>query len=73
MPDAISTADGVRRAIRGDARAFDDLARTFLRPACAVALAVLGRPADAEDVAQQALVTTLERMESCPDPERAGP
>jgi RNA polymerase sigma-70 factor (ECF subfamily) len=73
MPDATSTADQVRRAIRGEARAFDELARTFLRPAYAVALAVLGRPADAEDVAQEALVTALERIESCRDPERFGP
>ncbi len=72
MPDASSTAEDVRRAAGGDARAFDALARAFLRPAYAVALAVLGRPADAEDVAQEALVTALERIGTC-DPERFGP
>jgi RNA polymerase sigma-70 factor (ECF subfamily) len=73
MADAISTADLVRRATRGDVRAFDALARAFLRPAYAVALAVVGRPADAEDVAQEALVTALERIDTCRHPERFGP
>ncbi len=72
MPDASSTAEDVRRAAGGDARAFAALARAFLRPAYAVALAVLGRPADAEDVAQEALVAALERIGTC-DPERFGP
>ncbi len=72
MPDATPTAELVRRATRGDARAFDALARAFLRPAYAVALAVVGRPADAEDVAQEALVNALERIDSCRHPERFG-
>ncbi len=45
------------------------LARRHLRAAYVVALAVLGRPADAEDVAQEAFVVALERLESC-DPDR---
>jgi RNA polymerase sigma-70 factor (ECF subfamily) len=71
--DATSTADLVRRAVGGDARAFDGLARAFLRPAYAVALAVVGRPADAEDVAQEALVAALERIDTCRHPDRFGP
>jgi RNA polymerase sigma-70 factor (ECF subfamily) len=73
MTDPASTAELVRRAVDGDARAFDALARTFLRPAYAVALAVVGRPADAEDVAQEAVVTALERIDTCRQPERFGP
>jgi RNA polymerase sigma-70 factor (ECF subfamily) len=73
MPDATSTAEQVRLALRGEARAFDALARAFLRPAYAVALAVLQRPADAEDVAQEALVAALERIDTCRHPDRFGP
>jgi RNA polymerase sigma-70 factor (ECF subfamily) len=72
MPDATSTAEQVRRARRGEARAFDELARAFLRPAYAVALAIVGRPTDAEDVAQEALVAALERIDTCRDPDRFG-
>jgi RNA polymerase sigma-70 factor (ECF subfamily) len=73
MPQAELTADLVRRAQGGDASAFEALARTFLRPAYAVALAVVGRPADAEDVAQEAVATALERIDTCRHPERFGP
>ena len=58
------------RAKRGDRDAFSELARAYLRPAYAVALAILGRPADAEDVAQEALVAALEKLETCREPER---
>jgi RNA polymerase sigma-70 factor (ECF subfamily) len=67
------TADLVRRALEGDASAFDGLARAFLRPAYAVALAMLRRPADAEDVAQEALVAALQRLDTCRDPGLFGP
>jgi RNA polymerase sigma-70 factor (ECF subfamily) len=46
--------------------------RRHLRAAYAVALAVLGRPADAEDVAQDAFVAALERLEDCREPDRFG-
>ena len=59
----------VARARRGEAGAFDELVRRHLRAAYAVALAVLGRPADADDVAQDAFVAALERLDSC-DPKR---
>jgi RNA polymerase sigma-70 factor, ECF subfamily len=68
--DAQTTAALATRAKRGDRDAFGALARAFLRPAYAVALAILGRPADAEDAAQEALVAALEKIESCRDPER---
>jgi RNA polymerase sigma-70 factor (ECF subfamily) len=65
-----ATAALVVRAQRGEVEAFSRLARAFLRAAYSVALAVLGRPADAEDVAQDALLVALERIESCREPAR---
>lgn len=41
-----------------------------MRAAYAVALAVLGRPADAEDVAQEAFLVAIERLDRCRDPDR---
>ncbi len=41
-----------------------------MRAAYAVALAVLGRPADAEDIAQEAFVVAIERLDRCRDPDR---
>lgn len=60
----------VRRAQRGDAHAFEQLASTFLRPAYSVALAFVRRPSDAEDIAQDALIAAFEHVESCREPER---
>jgi RNA polymerase sigma-70 factor (ECF subfamily) len=62
-------AELVVRARQGDPAAFDALVRGHLRAAYAVALAVLGRPADADDVAQEAFVTALDRIDDC-DPAR---
>ncbi len=60
----------VARARAGDAGAFEALVRRHLRAANAVALGVLGNPADAEDVCQDAFLAALERLEDCRDPER---
>jgi RNA polymerase sigma-70 factor (ECF subfamily) len=65
-----SVAELVTRAKRGDASAFDQLVRRHLRAAYAVALAVLGRPADADDVAQDAFIAALERIDDCREPAR---
>lgn len=62
------TAELVERARRGERDALEALARAYLRPAYAVALAILGRPADAEDAAQDALVAALGRIGTCRDP-----
>lgn len=70
MLDQNATAALVVRAQRGDGTAFAELARAFLRAAYSVALAVVGRPVDAEDVAQDALVTALEKIGSCREPDR---
>jgi RNA polymerase sigma-70 factor (ECF subfamily) len=60
----------VRQARRGDAGAFDTLVRRHYRAAYAVALAVLGNRADAEDVCQDSFLKALERLEDCREPEK---
>ncbi len=55
----------VERARGGDASAFDELTRRYLRPAYAVALSVVLEQADAEDVVQDAFISALERIDSC--------
>lgn len=63
-----ATAALVHRAIAGDAGAYEALVRRHLRAAYAVALAVVRTPAEAEDVAQEALVVAWEKLESCEKP-----
>jgi RNA polymerase sigma-70 factor (ECF subfamily) len=63
-------AELVQRARRGDAAAFEELVRRHMRKAYLTALAQLGEPAAAEDVMQDTLVTALERLDDCRDPER---
>jgi RNA polymerase sigma-70 factor (ECF subfamily) len=65
-----TVAELVTRAQRADPAAFDQLVRRHLRAAYAVALAVLGRPADADDVAQDAFIAALERIDDCREPAR---
>lgn len=55
---------GVRR---GEPRALDAIVRQHLRAAYAVALAVLRRPTDAEDVAQEALIVAIQRIDTLRD------
>lgn len=71
ISDAV-TADLVRRVQRGEPRAFEGLAKAFLRAAYSVALAIVRRPSDAEDVAQDALLIAFERIDTCRDPARFG-
>jgi len=68
------TADStlVRRSLEGDAEAFEELVRRYIRPAHAVALGVVREPADAEDVCQDAFIRALERLDDCRDPEKFG-
>jgi RNA polymerase sigma-70 factor, ECF subfamily len=65
-----STANLVVRAQKGEADAFEALLRTYLRAAYSIALAVVQRPADAEDVAQDAMLLAIERIGTCRDPTR---
>jgi len=60
----------VVRLQRGDESACEPLARMFLRSCYAVALAVLRHPQDAEDVAQEALVRAMGRVNQLREPER---
>jgi RNA polymerase sigma-70 factor (ECF subfamily) len=64
------TAALVARARAGEPKAFEVLTRRHLRAAYAVALAVLGSPADAEDVAQEGFVVAFGRLETCREPAR---
>jgi len=70
MLDPERTAEMVVAAKHGDATAFTALVRAFLRPAYAIALSVLRRPADAEDVAQDALLVAFEKLDTCNEPRR---
>ncbi len=60
----------VARARRGDAAALEILVRRYLRPAYIVALSVVRSAADAEDVAQEALMGALHRLDQCREPDR---
>jgi RNA polymerase sigma-70 factor (ECF subfamily) len=58
---------GVRR---GEREAATGLAERYLRGCRAVALAVTGDEADADDVCQDAFVSAMENIDRCRDPER---
>src|SRR5262249_46039200 len=60
----------VARARRGDVAALEFLVRRYLRPAYIVALSVVRSAADAEDVAQEALMGALHRLDQCREPDR---
>jgi RNA polymerase sigma-70 factor (ECF subfamily) len=57
---------------RGDPRAAGRLLERYLRACRAVALAVTGEEADADDVCQEAFVLAIERIAECRDPARFG-
>jgi RNA polymerase sigma-70 factor (ECF subfamily) len=65
-----ASADLVHRVQRGEADAFTGLVQKFLRPAYTIALSVVARPADAEDVAQEAFLKAFQAIDSCREPER---
>ncbi|MBL8909622.1 MAG: sigma-70 family RNA polymerase sigma factor, partial [Archangium sp.] len=64
------TTDVVVRAQRGDREAIERLVRRFLRPAYLVALSVVKAPADAEDVAQEAVAMAMQQLQTCREPSR---
>ena len=58
----------VARARRGDAAALEVLVRRYLRACYAVALSVVRSTADAEDLAQEALMGAMQRLDQCREP-----
>jgi len=70
--DTVGDGELVRRARKGDRRAFGTLVDRYGRAAYSVALSVTRRHEDAEDAAQEAFVVALERLDECRDPERFG-
>jgi RNA polymerase sigma-70 factor, ECF subfamily len=65
-------AELVHSVRRGDRRAAGRLLQRYLRACRAVALAVTGVEADADDVCQEAFVVAVERIDDCRDPEKFG-
>jgi RNA polymerase sigma-70 factor (ECF subfamily) len=62
----------VRAALEGQDQAFGGLVTRYMRPSYLVALSVTGSREDAEDVAQEAFLVALERLEDCRNPEKFG-
>jgi RNA polymerase sigma-70 factor (ECF subfamily) len=62
----------VGAALEGRTEAFGVLVTRYMRPGYLVALSVTGTREDAEDVAQEAFLVALERLEDCKNPERFG-
>ena len=67
---AVTDAELVERARRGDAAAFDALVRRYLRAAYALALSLTHDHHDAEDVCQEACVRSLAHLGECRTPAR---
>jgi RNA polymerase sigma-70 factor, ECF subfamily len=67
---AVDDGELVRLALDGDEEAFGRLVQRYRRAAFAVALSVTGHRENAEDVAQEAFLVALERLEDCRKPER---
>ncbi len=65
-------AELVHSVRRGDRRAAGRLLQRYLRAGRAVALAVTGVEADADDVCQDAFVVAIERIDDCRDPAKFG-
>jgi RNA polymerase sigma-70 factor, ECF subfamily len=65
-----SDEDLVHRTLAGEQNAFADLVRRYRRAALARALAILGDPAEADDIAQEAFVHAYEQLATCRQPAR---
>ena len=65
-------AELVNSVRRGDRRAAGRLLQRYLRAGRAVALAVTGVEADADDVCQDAFIVAIERIDDCRDPAKFG-
>jgi RNA polymerase sigma-70 factor, ECF subfamily len=62
----------VEQTRAGSKAAFEGLVRRHYRTAFAVAFAISGSRADAEDICQEAMIKSLERIDSCRTPDRFG-
>ena len=62
----------VARVRAGDARAADLLLERYFRACRAVALAVTGDEADADDACQEGFIAAMEAIDSCRSPARFG-
>lgn len=60
----------VALARRADRSARETLVRRYLRPAYLAALAIVRNVADAEDLAQDGLMTAMQRLDQCREPDR---
>src|SRR5687767_8404524 len=67
-----SDAELVAALRRGNGEAGGRLAERYLRGCRAVALAITGETATAEDVCQDAFVYAIERIDDCRQPDRFG-
>jgi RNA polymerase sigma-70 factor (ECF subfamily) len=67
-----SDAALVARVRAGDAHAADRLLERYFRACRAVALAVTGNEADADDACQEGFIQAIQRIDTCRDPERFG-
>src|SRR5918999_1458922 len=65
-------AELMQRVRRGDRGAAGRLLERYMRACRAVALAVAGTEADADDICQDAFVAAIERIDDCREPERFG-
>jgi RNA polymerase sigma-70 factor, ECF subfamily len=70
LPAAIDVAKLVAGARAGEREAFSALVAAHLRAAYLTALAIVGRPGDAEDVAQDAFLIAFEKLDTCREPAR---
>ena len=68
----MTDAELVAAVRRGSREAAGRLAERYLRGSRAVALAVVGEIAAAEDVCQEAFVHAIDRIDDCRDPARFG-
>ncbi len=69
-PSGIEDAELVRRARDGDRAAFGGLVERYSRAAYSVAFSVTRSREDAEDVAQEAFLVALQRIDECRRPSR---
>lgn len=65
--------ESIGRAVAGDPEAREALARAWMRPVYAVALAITRRPADADEVTQETFLRAFRRLRRLRDPARFGP